>query len=80
MQEYHMVSFPKNSKLNEAILFGAGLTVGYILVSGGIKLLDKFTGGFIPDEFTQSRYANSYYGGETFNTLAPTGDGENYYI
>ena len=73
-----MVSFPKNSKLNEAILFGAGLTVGYILVSGGIKLLDKFTGGIVPDEFTQSRVA--YYGGETFNTLNPTGDGENYYI
>ena len=59
----------------DAINFGVGLTLGFVLVSGGIKLIDKFSGGIIPNEFSEavgedvmpSKYA--YFGGETFNSL-----------
>lgn len=55
-----------NKGLKEAIVFGAGLTLGFILVTGGIKMLDKATGGgYIPDEFTSTQ---AMYGG-TMNTL-----------
>jgi hypothetical protein len=58
----------------DAVNFGIGLTLGFILVSGGIKLLDKAAGGVIPDEFSDSvgypyEATKAMYGGETFNTL-----------
>ena len=63
------------SRVYDAINFGVGLTLGFVLVSGGIKLLDRFTGGIVPNEFSEavgedvmpSKY--SYFGGETFNSL-----------
>lgn len=66
----------KQKGLTDAMVFGAGLTIGFILISGGLKLVDKFTGGnIIPDEFTQARYARAYQGfGSTLNTLGPGGD------
>lgn len=59
------------SRVWDALNFGIGLTLGFILVSGGIKLLDKASGGIIPDEFSQATGEGrvSYFGGETFNTL-----------
>ena len=50
-----MKLFNGGKGLKEAVVFGAGLTLGFILVSGGIKMLDKVTGGgYIPDEFTSA--------------------------
>ena len=70
-----MFGIKGNKGLMDAVVFGAGLTVGFILISGGLKLVDKATGGIIPDEFTQARYARAYQGfGSTLNTLGPGGD------
>lgn len=63
------------SRVWDAVNFGVGLTLGFVLVSGGIKLLDQFTGGIIPNQFSEaigedvapSKYA--FFGGETFNSL-----------
>jgi len=59
----------------DALNFGVGLTLGFIVVSGGIKLLDRAAGGVIPNEFTDAvgypydAGKVSYFGGETFNSL-----------
>ena len=60
-----------NSKIMDGLWLGAGFTLGYIAVVGGIKIIDKITGGMLPDEFANARAAYSYYGGRTFNTLSP---------
>ena len=65
-----------NKGLKEAVIFGAGLTIGFIIVSGGIKLLDKASGGgYIPDEFVEATPAESAYGG-TMNSLTMGETGE----
>ena len=69
------MNLPKfnESRIWDAVNFGVGLTLGFILVSGGIKLLDRAAGGIIPDEFSSATGGGggrvSYYGGETFNSL-----------
>lgn len=55
-------------KVADAALLGAGLVIGAILVMGGIKTVNRYTGGVIPEDFT------SYYG--TGNSLSPDGEGQ----
>ena len=52
-------------KVADAALLGAGLVIGAILVVGGIKTVNRYTGGIIPEDFT----SYSMYG--TGNTLSP---------
>lgn len=59
-------------KVADAALLGAGLVIGAILVMGGIKTVNKFSGGIIPEDFT----SYSMYG--TGNTLSPDGEGSYY--
>lgn len=54
-------------KVADAALLGAGFVIGVILVMGGIKTVNKFSGGIIPEDF------QSYYG--TGNSLSPDGEG-----
>lgn len=56
-------------KVADAALLGAGLVIGAILVMGGIKTVNRFSGGLIPEDFT----SYSMYG--TGNTLSPDGEG-----
>lgn len=56
-------------KVADAALLGAGLVIGAILVMGGIKTVNRYTGGIIPEDFT----SYSMYG--TGNTLSPDGEG-----
>lgn len=58
-------------KVADAALLGAGLVIGAVLVMGGIRTVNKYSGGMIPEEFT------SYYG--TGNSLTPDGEG-NYWV
>jgi hypothetical protein len=73
-----MFNIPKinNSKLMDGVVLGIGFTAGYILLTAGLKMADRFSGGLIPDEIANARvsYYDSNYGGATFNTLQPTGD------
>lgn len=61
------------AKIWDALNFGIGITLGYILVQGGIRLADRYTGGtYIPDEFSSRvtyNDTNSYYASDTNNTL-----------
>ena len=75
---YYYMKLPhfNEARVWDALNFGVGLTLGFILVSGGIKLLDRAAGGIIPNEFSQAVGEDvveggrvSYYGGETFNSL-----------
>ena len=66
-----------SSRIWDAVNFGAGLTLGYIIVNGLLGLTNKYAGGIIPPEFSANRgrvtfYANgawSYCAGDTSNTV-----------
>ena len=63
-----------SSRIWDAVNFGAGLTIGYILVNGILGLTNKYAGGVIPPEFSSrvtyyDSGSRSYYAGDTSNTL-----------
>lgn len=61
----------KSGKLKDGIVLGAGLTLGYIAVNGILKLVERYSGGAIPDEFisrvTYGDFASNY--SDTLNTV-----------
>jgi len=66
-----------SARIWDAVNFGAGLTIGYIIVNGLLGLTNKYAGGIIPPEFSANRGRVTYYGsgskafyaGDTSNTL-----------
>ena len=65
----NVFGFVDTKKIADGALLGAGLLIGAIMISGGIKTINKFGGGIIPEDFTSA----SFYG--TGNTLSPDGEG-----
>lgn len=63
-----------NPEFKKAMIFGAGLTVGFIAISAGIKLFNKFSPVDIPNAYVpaQAKYG-SYWGtmGNSLNSLDP---------
>lgn len=63
-----------SARIWDAVNFGFGLTLGYIIVNGLLGLTNKYAGGIIPPEFSSrvTYYGNgakSFYAGDTSNTL-----------
>ena len=70
----NLLGFIDTKKIADGALLGAGLLIGAIMVSGGIKTVNKFGGGIIPEDFSS---ADVFYG--TGNSLSPDGEG-GYYL
>ena len=66
----NIFGFIDTKKIADGALLGAGLLIGAIMVSGGIKTVNKFSGGMIPEDFSS---ADVFYG--TGNSLSPGDDG-----